>query len=792
MEYKSTFELRQQVLDLPTHLTSRARAGKKNSSSNPSCLPHPLNANNNGAVMDSDPDDPTALVRELPALDKLNALSASLKNEEEVQNYVEARNLSLEDTAKYIMANGSTGQKMSLFQRLKETLVGLDMSSISQVLMIAVDSMWVQEPELQCFAPGALIEVLPLLNNTVTRDLLMVTSTMLSVKTAEVRIAWNKLFSAFIDYLNNKQLDNDVVPLALKKTEHVEPQDQRELSCDLIGAVCRYLPHDIVERKLMNKVLALCQDTNVGVRQHMCQQLGIVARALGVDMAKEKIAPELFELLNDEDQTVSRAAFSCLVDLVEFFGPAYRREHLYPIIKNFISHPPEEVVSLIVGEYGRFLWEIRADIQTSEDVTLFAGFYQNAALKGDDATRHRCAYNLPSVTASLPISVFALHLAPCCEALATDTSEPVRRSIAAGLHELVVLLGEKAALYLPKPFLWLLDDSQKSVLNALSTHSHVLMDAFVKQLKPTERTAFFSSVEDVLLRLVARAEREWRIMDHVLDILSTYCKEFQETNLYEKFIPLLLKYGRNGAFCLKNRCAEMCIKIVANMSNVNSKVQFFSKLNNEYAHGSSCLGRKDYLRFVRAACSLFSRRFIRERMLECCFELQHDHMDMVRLELARTLPCLRRVLELSTSGSAFEEYQDMVHRLQMDESSEVRALTQTGVELIELRDRGLKRDAGRIKFEEENREDRRREQAEGQLLDVAKEYDKAERRSKLRDLLKTEREKEQAELVRKSGTVRRLVKGATVQATPTKLSRPIPKTQTTYSGGATFQKKVQR
>ncbi|EAN85495.1 hypothetical protein, conserved, partial [Trypanosoma cruzi] len=275
MEYKSTFELRQQVLDLPTHLTSRARTGKKNSSSNPPCLPHPLNANNNGAVMDSDPDDPTALVRELPALDKLNALSASLKNEEEVQNYVEARNLSLEDTAKYIMANGSTGQKMSLFQRLKETLVGLDMSSISQVLMIAVDSMWVQEPELQCFAPGALIEVLPLLNNTVTRDLLMVTSTMLSVKTAEVRIAWNKLFSAFIDYLNNKQLDNDVVPLALKKTEHVEPQDQRELSCDLIGAVCRYLPHDIVERKLMNKVLALCQDTNVGVRQHMCQQLGI-------------------------------------------------------------------------------------------------------------------------------------------------------------------------------------------------------------------------------------------------------------------------------------------------------------------------------------------------------------------------------------------------------------------------------------------------------------------------------------------------------------------------------------
>ncbi|RNF12471.1 serine/threonine-protein phosphatase 4 regulatory subunit 4 [Trypanosoma rangeli] len=792
MEYKSAFELRQQALGFSSPLTSKIRAGKKNSSGLLSSSSFVVDASNNAAVADAEQEDPTALVRELPALDKLNALSASMKNEEEVQNYVEARNLSLEDTARYIMAHGSTGQKMSLFQRLKETLAGVDMSSISQLLMIVVDSMWVQEPELQCFAPGALLEVLPLLNNGVARELFLVTSTMLSVKTAEVRIAWNKLFPAFIDYLNIKQLDNDVVPLALKKTEYAEPQDQRELSCELIGGVCRHLPRDIVEQKLMHKVLALCQDTNVGVRRSMCQQLGIVARALGAEMAKQKVAQELFELLNDEDQTVSRAAFSCLVDLVEFFGPAYRREHLYPIIKSFISHPPEEVVSLIVGEFGRFLWEIKADIQTSEDVTLFAGFYQNAALKGDDSTRYRCAYNLPSVTASLSISVFPVYLAPCCEALATDQSESVRRSIAAGLHELVPLLGDKAALYLRKPFLRLLSDPKKSVLNALSAHSQILLECFVHQLNPADRNEFFSSTEDILLQLVARAERDWRIMDHVLKMLSVFHGEFQETTLYEKMLPLVLKYGRNGAFCLKDRSAEVCIKIVASLSNVNSKVQFFSKLNNEYAHSSSCILRKDYLRFVRAACSLFSRRFIRERMLECCFELQHDQMDMVRLELARLLPSLRKVLEVLPSGSVLDEYQDMVYRLQMDESADVRAVTHTGLEIMELRDRELKRGGGKIKFEEENREDRRREQVEGQLLDVAKEYDKAERRSKLRDLLKTEREKEQAEAVRNCGVGRRPVKNTALNTAPTHPGRPMPKMQLPSLGGAAYHRRAQR
>lgn len=793
MEYKSSFELRQHLLDPLGPSSAKGRQRRVASCSDQS-LSIPLGSSNSETTTtEADPDDPTALVRELPAVDKLNALSASLKNEEAVQNYVEARNLSLEDAAKYIMANGSTGQKMSLFQRLKETLVGLDMTSISQLLMIVVDCMWVQEPELQCFAPGALLEVLPLLNNSVARELFMVTSTMLSVKTAEIRIAWNKLFLAFIDYLNTKQLDNDVVPIALKKTEHAEPQDQRELSCDLIGAVCRHLPRDIVERKLMSKVLTLCQDTNVGVRRHMCQQLGVVARSLGVEMAKEKIAQELFELLNDEDQSVSRAAFSCLVDLVEFFGPAYRREHLYPIIKAFISHPPAEVVSLIVGEFGRFLWEIKADIQTNEDVMLFANFYQNAVLKGDEATRYVSAYNLPSVTASLPIAVFSTHLAPCCEALATDFSADVRRSIAAGLHELVSLLGNKAAVYLRKPFLDLLGDSQKSVLKALSVNTKTLLDCFVQQLKSVERMAFFSSVEDVLVQLIARAERDWRIMDYALNILSLYYKELQESALQDKFLPLLLKYGKNGAFCLKNRCAELCVKIVAGLSNVNSKVQFFSKLNNEYAHSPICFVRKDYLRFVRAACGLFSRRFIRERMLECCFELQHDQMEVVRLELARLLPLLRVVLETLTTGSALEEYQDMVGRLQMDDSSEVRALAQGGLEAIERREREMKRDAGKARLEEENREDRRREQAEGQLLDVAKEYDKAERRSKLRDLLRTEREKEQTEAVRKSVMGRRPLKtSASTQSTPLHGPRVLTKQHLPTTGGVTRPKRTQQ
>ncbi|GET88862.1 hypothetical protein, conserved [Leishmania tarentolae] len=688
------------------------------------------------------PDDPTALVREVPGAENIEALNAALEREEAVQRYVEKEKLSVEESAKYIMANGSTMQRISFFGHVREQLVELSSKGISKVLETLLDSMWAQDPELQCRAPENLLKLVGLLDPNTATKMYDFTKTMLTVQTPEIRIAWCELLLGLIHYLPVSVLQSDLIALAVSKSDHAQPQDQRELSCKILGALCQHIASDKVEELILARALALCQDTNVGVRQRMCQQLCAIAHSLGVEKAKTRVAPDLFELLSDEEQAVSRAAFSCLIDLVEFFGPAYRREKLFPIIKNFISNPPSEVVGLLVGEFGRFLDAIKTDIVSDDDVKLFADFFCAAATRHEEEARRHCAFNFPAVVASLPRTVFSTHLSKALLALSSDCCVAARISAAAGMHELLPLLHSPAADLLERPFLRLIGDPDASVRAALVKHIKNLLDYFRNELKSSSRVSFFSAVLDALLSWVSEPVVNWHTMQHVMQIVDHYIDSFEERTLTEQVVPRLWEYAKVGATILKADCATLIMHIASRIDNPIVKAQVFSRLNSEYGRSHSCYARQTYIYFVSASFRFFSMRCVRERMLECCLELQRDSVTAVRLALARSLPLLSQTLRKSSTGALEEEFTAMVGRLCEDVDDEVQDEAAKYV-------KGCRCPAGTdtaapSRFNEEV--DGRREKAELAMLEYAKETDKAERRAKLRDLLKSEREKELMEL----------------------------------------------
>lgn len=755
MDYRTPFELRKQFLEeaRAAQVASPSKKGRGRTTAGDSPAAAPPTAitavgqtKPRAQFTSSLPDDPTTLVCEIPEAENLRALSEALEHEEAVQRYLENENLTLEESVRYIMANGSTGQKLSFFSHVQDSLMDLSQKQLSRVLALLLDSMWTQDPELQCRVPDDLLGILGALQPTTAGELLDVTRTMLTVRMAVVRQAWGRLLLGLVGCLSLQQLETEMVPLALRKTEHAEPQDQRELSCDLLGTMCDFIPREKVEELVLPRALALCQDTNVGVRQHMCQQLVVIARSLGVETARARVAPDLFELLNDEERSVSRSAFTCLLDLVEFFGPEYRKERLYPIIKSFISNPPSEVVNLLVVEFGRFLHKIKGDITSSEDVAMFASFYQNASQKSDEEARRHCAFHFPAVAASLPLSVFPTHLSPCLNRLASDSSTGVRRCIAAGLHELVSVLGEQAAQFLEKPFLTLLRDQEPQVRVVLFQHVNKLVECFATQLKPTPRRAFFDAVAELVLKSVPAktiASVNWHTIKQLVQIVEPNLRFFDESRLTDCFVPVLLAYMKQGAVVVKDDCARLVVRCLLQMNNVNAKVQVLSRITNDFARSSSCYQRQSYFRFVREIERYFSRRFVRERLLEYCLELQRDSVSFVRLSLARSLPCLSKGLRADGRGALEEEFANMVQRIIHDDDAEVRAAARESVQLIQTREAARRRDAKGATAEDQ--EDQWRERQEHAVLELAKECDKAERRAKLRDLLKTEREKELAE-----------------------------------------------
>ncbi|KAG5503910.1 hypothetical protein GH5_04763 [Leishmania sp. Ghana 2012 LV757] len=766
MDYRSPFELRQQLLEgawaaqttLPQRkLKSKAKGGS--GGYRDSCAAPPPKQYAGGqyasGFMPSTalPDDPTALVREVPGAENIEALNKALEREEAVQRYVEKEKLSIEESAKYIMANGSTGQRISFFGHVREQLRELPSKGISKVLETLLDSMWAQDPELQCRAPESLLNLVGLLDPNAATEMYDVTKTMLTVQTPEIRMAWCDLLLGLIDYLPVSVLQNEVITLAVSKSEHAQPQDQRELSCKLLGTLCQHIAADKVEELVLPRALALCQDTNVGVRQRMCQQLCSIAHSLGVEKAKTRVAPDLFELLSDEEQAVSRAAFSCLIDLVEFFGPVYRREKLFPIIKNVISNPPSEVVGLLVGEFGRFLDAIKTDIISEDDVKLFADFFCAAATRHEEEARRHCAYNFPAVVASLPRTVFATHLSKALLSLSTDSCVGARLSTAAGMHELLPLLHSPAADLLERPFLRLIGDPDASVRAALVQHIKDLLDYFRSALKSSVRVAFFSAVLDAVLSWVSEPVVNWHTMQHVMQIVGHYIDLFEEKTLTEQVVPRLWEYAKTGATILKADCATLIMHIASRIVNPIAKAQTFSRLNSEYGRSSSCYARQTYIYFVSASFHFFSLRCVRERMLECCLELQRDSVTAVRLALARSLPLLSQTLRKSNAGALEDEFTAMIDHLCEDVDPEVQ---EEAAKYAAMCKRRAGDGAAATSRSSRDEEDGRREKAELTMLEHAKETDKAERRAKLRDLLKSEREKELVELpspskVRKPG-----------------------------------------
>ncbi|CUG69204.1 Hypothetical protein, putative [Bodo saltans] len=843
MDYRSPFEIKQSILEEVQSLTQSA--AHPNGSKRPK--------KSGAAGSSSSSSDPTLIEKEMPGIENMNALNANMKLEEDVQRHIESGQLQAYEVPLYIMNNGSTTQKISMFQHLHKTIKDFDSKKLTALINGLGESMFVQAPELQCSAPAGLIEVLPLISRDHIVEMFVGYRTMLEVSSLDVRQSWVPFMLECCRYLDAKVLLDKVVPLSIKKCEHSEQPDQRVFACTLMGHMCRRLSADQVISSILTKALAMCQDTNIAVRCEMCTQLGEVARAIGLENAKTRVTAELFELLSDEERLVSRAAFSCLIDLIElfdapyrrehffpiiksyissppeevlsllieefgrflwkirsdiqsheditlfatffrqssqksdaevrrmcafnlpavvaslplsaytshihhctkalstffFFDAPYRREHFFPIIKSYISSPPEEVLSLLIEEFGRFLWKIRSDIQSHEDITLFATFFRQSSQKSDAEVRRMCAFNLPAVVASLPLSAYTSHIHHCTKALSTDSHTPVRRAVAGGFHELVTLLGDKAASLLCDTFAVIAQDPSIEVRTMLMKNAPQVLQTFSSQLRTDkERDAFFLALVPAFLSFDQQCPKDWRKSIMLLDVLSKSHEYYNGQVLFEKFVPPLLRHLSESANIIKDQCAELIMTFAASMRVSSNAVEVFHKLYNEFGKSTSCYQRLNYVRLFACACEQFSRKFLKERMLDLILELSRDQVTSIRIAVAKVAPKIRRVLKgvsQPNEQTQLDNFMNALQRLQMDEDELVREAAREGSDIIEQ----MERDYNRQQLmrsappSTEDVVDKKREETEGNLIEAAKDFDKAERRSKLKELLKSEKEREE-------------------------------------------------
>eukprot|EP00755_Sulcionema_specki_P015323 Sspe_Gene.59042::Locus_32425_Transcript_1_1_Confidence_1.000_Length_2671::g.59042::m.59042/K15426/PPP4R4; serine/threonine-protein phosphatase 4 regulatory subunit 4 len=681
--------------------------------------------------------------QELPALDGLNAVNATCKQEESVCKYIEDNHLSSGQRALYILEKGSDVQRTAVLEQLRSTWSEWTEKEASNFLAALNEYMWQLEVQIQLAGATAMLDTLPIMGSDLVVQLVGLVQTMMQLKEDRIRDAWGEVLVACVDCLPQEGVEEMMLTMALKMGELSEPLHSRTMCCRLLGKIAQRSPgRDFVIDKFLGKAMSLCQDTDFVVREAMCMQLNSTARAIGLEQTKEVLIDELFELLRDEHPTVSRAAFATLIDLVDYFDVAYRTEKLYPIIRGYINNPPDPVRPLLTEEYGKCVWAIKHDIETAgeEDVNLFAKFYYTLSQSGDPKSRHMCAINLPAVVASLPLSAFPTHLLPVIKGLSEDDHVDTRVSIAAGLHEISNLLSDHSFLYLKDPFLVLIQDEEPVVRTKLIANLSTILDAFQQQLPDEDKEKFFTQIIQPIVDWWDRSRNSCHKQEMLVDHLPSFPSYFTQGQLHTTFLPLLLTQLSVGPRVLADRFASLVILFTRRLNNANLEIDLFTKFVNDFGRSRSYWNRLAYIDLCRHTISHYSRKFVRDHVLLTFLDLAKDPVSNVRRKVCTLLPVLKPVLRPPADVDLVAGYLQVTAMLQLDTNRDVVEAIQAAAVEMDGVDRELQRQQALQTVTDEDRLDAEREANELALLEVAREQDKIERRQKIREMLLTEKQ----------------------------------------------------
>jgi serine/threonine-protein phosphatase 4 regulatory subunit 4 len=341
------------------------------------------------------------------------------KTEDEINALSTADSLSELDRAIYILKSGSALQKTAIITHVCPNLIKEHISDAkTQLIPLLIDTATnaVEASLLSCAC--ALFTKLvigykasPVMGAKTLANLVPLAKSQIQKSAAnpgghDTSMGdWEGLLVTLVKCpaLGIEIVESEIIPETSLERGLKWPSSHRCYVSRLLAAIStrieatRYLSsftHARVEQDLLPKIKVLCQDTDYEVRCEMCNQLEIVARAVGLDACIRELVPEYLELLNDEEDVVREAAvISTLALCTDFLDETQKRAL---VIQNFKRQceSPTRVLPAVARSFGAFLLDMK-DLLDESDIRFFMSAYQEMAVSTDETLREMAAFNFP-------------------------------------------------------------------------------------------------------------------------------------------------------------------------------------------------------------------------------------------------------------------------------------------------------------------------------------------------------------------------------------------------------------
>jgi hypothetical protein len=272
---------------------------------------------------------------------------------------------------------------------------------------------------------------------------------------------------------------------------------------------------------------------------------------------------------------VRAAAWRALVAVLELVPPELRRHRVLPLLLRQCREPEHhaEVHRSLTAGFGVLLGRLMPDMSGDPEVNACLGCFRSLAWRHDHATRLNCAAAFPAVLRAGSARRYGSHLHDTFLRLASDADAEVRLAITGALPEVAEALGrDRCCQYLRQPLVALLQDEQQEVQAALllrlpealvcfggssssSSGGSVPASAAAVAAAEEQRGKAFSPFVEPLLRLEAASGYSWRLQLALLRAMASFPAFFSPDHLYDRFLPIALKYMGEGAAALREAAA---------------------------------------------------------------------------------------------------------------------------------------------------------------------------------------------------------------------------------------------
>ncbi|XP_043236207.1 serine/threonine-protein phosphatase 4 regulatory subunit 4-like isoform X5 [Amphibalanus amphitrite] len=654
----------------------------------------------------------------------------------------------------YMLSAGDAGQRAAVAEGVPRLLGSDPAGCLSEVVPRVTAALPSSPPDFQRAASASFLAVLRrelLPQSTFTQTFLQ--SILISVDSNDpvVAAAWLETLLDVIDLLPADVIQQEILSVAVEKSQLSHPVASRVAGCKLIGRMATKFDPYTIQTELLASVQSLCQDVDSEVRAAMCSQLGAVAHGLGPQETRAAIIPELVELSSDEEVAVRLAAFRTLVDMLDILDAETCTQTIIPLSMKVCESSYESrdsslpVIAKLLGKLSCGLSEYLSPEQKQTFLDFYGGvarlknLHKAAAARNefnpmpdlvpqlDPSERYMqcceaCAFNFPAMLLLAGGDLSRSNLHATFTDLVFDPHPGVRRVIAAGFHEVCRLLGPSVH-QVHSELVHLLKDDSVDVLAALVERLPLTLEAFVRHgvLGPKAKPELVAELTAALMtcECVISNTTRWRLHAGLLERLSSLADCFPPDHLYHCWVPTVFqKLHTVRPIPCRQAAARTLLVFLQNVRHIEHRHMICGRLVEELGQSDSCHMRKLYLDICSMVLDMFSKNFFKQYFFMTTLTLVDDPVPNIRRGLCLLLARMKATLRLPSDKRRLQQLEAVVRQLLVTEQDrDAAAAVRHAIIQLDKIEVAMDTPTRPALLLEADAEDRRRQKQEQQLLE---------------------------------------------------------------------------